>query len=128
MTGAGVLHFANRDIISLAERLVENFHLAPGKSYVAHALSRVSNVTPKQLHEIGIVAFVYAGLFLLEGIGLWGIKRWGEWITVVITGSLLPLEIYESIHHPTVLRVAVLLMNAAIVMYLVRRIRQADVH
>ncbi|HEU0046587.1 MAG TPA: DUF2127 domain-containing protein, partial [Nitrososphaera sp.] len=106
--------------------LVEKFHLDPGKPYIAHALSRVSNLTPKQLHEIGILTFIYAGLFLLEGVGLWSLKRWGEWITVVITGSLLPLEIYESIHHPTVLRVAVLLMNAAIVVYLVRRIQQAD--
>ncbi|HWZ42804.1 MAG TPA: DUF2127 domain-containing protein [Candidatus Saccharimonadales bacterium] len=128
VAGAGVLHLVNRDILSLAERLVENFHLDPGKPYVAHALAHVSNVTPKQLHEIGIVAFIYGGLFLLEGIGLWSLKRWGEWITVVITGSLLPLETYESIHHPTVLRVAVLLMNAAIVIYLVRRIRQADAH
>jgi uncharacterized membrane protein (DUF2068 family) len=126
VAGAGVLHLVHRDVGSLAEHLVEKFHMDPGKPYVAHALSRVSNVTPKQLHEIGIVVFIYAGLFLLEGIGLWSLKRWGEWITAVITGSLLPLEIYESIHHPTVLRVAVLLMNAAIVVYLVRRIRQGD--
>jgi uncharacterized membrane protein (DUF2068 family) len=126
MAGAGVLHLVHRDVASLAEDLVERFNLDPGKPYVAHALARVANVTPRQLHEIGIVAFIYAGLFLLEGIGLWSLKRWGEWVCVVITASLLPVEIYESLHHPTVLRVAVLLMNAAIVVYLIRRIRQAD--
>src|SRR5205807_7516308 len=89
MAGAGVLHLVHRDIAALAERLVEKFHLDPGKPYIAHALSRVSNLTPKQLHEIGILTFIYAGLFLVEGIGLWSLKRWGEWITVVITGSLL---------------------------------------
>jgi uncharacterized membrane protein (DUF2068 family) len=126
MAGAGVLHLVHRDVASLAEDLVERFNLDPGKPYVSHALARVANVTPRQLHEIGIVAFIYAGLFLLEGIGLWSLKRWGEWVCVVITASLLPVEIYESLHHPTVLRVAVLLMNAAIVVYLIRRIRQAD--
>jgi uncharacterized membrane protein (DUF2068 family) len=126
MAGAGVLHLVHRDIGSLAEHLVERFNLDPGKPYVSHALARVSNLTPRQLHEIGVVAFIYAGLFLLEAIGLWSLKRWGEWITVVITGSLLPVEIYESFHHPTFLRIAVLLMNAAIVVYLVRSIRQAE--
>jgi uncharacterized membrane protein (DUF2068 family) len=123
MAGAGVLHLVHQDVASLAERMVETFHMDPGNPYISHALSRVANLTPKQLHGIGIVAFIYAGLFLLEGIGLWSLKRWGEWLTVVITGSLLPVEIYESLHRPTVLRVAVLLMNAAIVVYLVRRIR-----
>ena len=126
ITGAGVLRLVHRDIASLADQLVETFHLDPGKPYVSHALSRVSSLTPRQLHEIGLVAFIYAGLFLLEGIGLWSLKRWGEWITVVITGSLLPVEIYELFHQPTLPRGAVLLMNAAIVVYLVRRIRQAD--
>jgi uncharacterized membrane protein (DUF2068 family) len=126
IAGAGVLHLVHRDVASLAEDLVERFNLDPGKPYVAHAVERVSNLTPKQLHEIGIVAFIYAGLFLLEGIGLWSLKRWGEWITVVITSSLLPVEIYESVHHATLLRVGVLLMNAAIVVYLIWRIRHAD--
>ena len=123
IAGAGVIHLVHRDVASMAEHLVERFNLDPGKPYVAHALSSVSNLTPKRLHEIGIVIFIYAALFLLEGIGLWSLKRWGEWLTVVITGSLLPIEVYESFHHTTVLRVVVLLMNAAIVVYLVRRIR-----
>jgi|SRR5579859_2491793 len=126
MAGAGVLHLVHRDVASLAEDLVDRFQLDPGKPYVAHALARVSNLTPKQLHEIGVVAFIYGGLFLLEGIGLWSLKRWGEWITVVITSSLLPVEIYESFHRPTLPRIGVLLMNVAIVVYLVWRIRQAD--
>jgi uncharacterized membrane protein (DUF2068 family) len=128
IAGAGVLRLVHRDIASTAEHFVETFHLDPGKPYVAHALSRVSSLTPKQLHEIGLVTFIYAGLFLLEGIGLWSLKRWGEWITVVITGSLLPLEIYELFRHPTLPKIVVLLMNVAIVVYLIRRIRQADAH
>jgi uncharacterized membrane protein (DUF2068 family) len=126
IAGAGVLRLVHRDIGSVAEHLVEKFHLDPGNHYVSHTLSRVSNLTPQRLHEIGLVAFVYAGLFLLEGIGLWSLQRWGEWITVVITGSLLPVEMYELLHHPTVPRGAILLVNVAVVVYLIRRIRQAD--
>ena len=126
IAGAGVLRLVHRDIGSLAQHLVDKFHIDPGTPYVADALSRISSLTPHRLQQIGLVAFVYAGLFLLEGAGLWSLKRWGEWVTVVITGSLLPIEIYELVHHPTFPKTAVLLMNAAIVAYLIWRIRRGD--
>jgi uncharacterized membrane protein (DUF2068 family) len=66
---------------------------------------------------------VYAGLFLTEGIGLWLEKRWAEWLTVIITSSLVPIEIYEIYRHPTAIKIAVLLINIAIVAYLLYRIR-----
>ena len=126
ITGAGILRLVNRDVGSLAEHLVDRFHLDPGTPFVAHALSRISSLTPQQLQKIGLVAFIYAGLFLLEGIGLWSLKRWGEWLTVVITGSLLPVEIYELTRHPTFTRIGVLLMNGGIVAYLIWRIRRDE--
>ena len=60
----------------------------------------------------------------MEGIGLWLAKRWGEWVTVIITGSLIPVEIYECFHRGDAIKVLVLLLNIAIVIYLVRRIRR----
>jgi len=91
------------------------------------ALARTTHVTPRRIHELGIGAFVYAALFLAEGIGLWSLKRWGEWVTVLITGSLLPLEIYELWHRLTLPRAAVFVLNAAIVWYLVVRLRSPGV-
>jgi uncharacterized membrane protein (DUF2068 family) len=71
---------------------------------------------------LGLVSFVYAGLFLTEGIGLWLLKRWAEWFTVIITSSLLPFEIYEIHRHPTPIKIVVILINVAIVGYLLYRI------
>jgi uncharacterized membrane protein (DUF2068 family) len=51
-------------------------------------------------------------------------KPWAEWFTAVITGSLVPLEIFEIYRHPTIIKVIVLLLNIAIVAYLVLRIRK----
>lgn len=67
---------------------------------------------------------IYAALFLTEGIGLGLEKRWAEWLTVVITISLIPIEIYEIFHHTTPVKITVLLINIAIVAYLVYRIRK----
>ena len=84
---------------------------------------KAAALTPSRLRELGVGSLVYAGLFLTEGIGLWRLKRWAEWLTVLITSSLVPLEAYEIYRHPTVVRVLLVLFNLAVVAYLVYRIR-----
>lgn len=122
--GIGALHLVKKDFNEYVDQLVVRYHLDPGNHFVAQALARTANVTPRRLHEIGAVAFVYAALFLLEGIGLWSLKRWGEWVTVVITGSLLPFEIYELFHRPSFAKGAVLAINTAVFAYLIHRLRK----
>ena len=121
--GIGALRLVKLDVFEYASYLVGRFHLNPGNRLVAQVLARATNVTPRRLHEFGIIAFIYAALFLVEGIGLWSLKRWGEWITVVITSSLLPFEIYELWHRFTFSKVVVLVINVAVVCYLVMRLR-----
>jgi uncharacterized membrane protein (DUF2068 family) len=75
---------------------------------------------PAKLVAVGIVALVYAAIFATEGIGLWLRKYWAEWFTVVATGSLVPVEIYECIVRFSWLKLAVLVANVLIVIYLVR--------
>ena len=123
-TGIGALHLVNQDVAQYADNLVLRFHLDPGNRYVAKMLTRVSDVTPRRLHEVGAVAFVYAALFLLEGVGLWSLKRWGEWVTVIITGSLLPFEIYELYHRATWPKAGVLVINVLVCAYLIARLRR----
>jgi uncharacterized membrane protein (DUF2068 family) len=122
--GIGALRLVHRDIFGYATDLVARYHLNPGNHFVAEVLARATNVTPRRLHELGVIAFVYSALFLAEGIGLWSLKRWGEWITVLITCSLLPFEIYELWHRFTLPRAAVLLINAGITWYLVTRLNK----
>jgi uncharacterized membrane protein (DUF2068 family) len=71
-------------------------------------------------------SFVYAALFVAEGTGLWLEKRWGEWLTVIITSTLIPVEIYEIYRHPSGIKVAVLVINVGIVVYLIYRIRNKE--
>ena len=87
------------------------------------ALAKASHLRPQQIKELGLGSFLYAALFLVEGTGLWLEKRWGEWVTVIITSSLVPVELYEIYRHPSAVKVAVLVINLAIVGYLIYHIR-----
>ena len=121
-TGIIVLRLVHADIGTVLERSVLKLGLDPGSSLLNHAIQRVCEIPQDQVWEVGAVSFVYAGLFLIEGVGLWLAKRWGEWCTVIITGSLVPFEFYETLNRPTAIRILVLVINVAVVAYLIHRI------
>ena len=121
--GVGAFKLLHKDIADVAEHWIEALRLDPGNRFLDAALGRVSNLSPEQIKNLGIGSFIYAGLFLTEGVGLWLLKRWAEWLTIIITSSLLPIEIYEIHRHPTSVKWGVLVLNLAIVVYLIYRIR-----
>lgn len=70
-----------------------------------------------ELVVLGVAA--YAVLQYAEGIGLWLLKRWGEYVAVVGTSAFVPLEVYELVDKTTWFKVVLLLVNLAAVVYLV---------
>lgn len=122
--GIGALKLVHHDRENVFEHMVRIFGLNPGGKYVDRAFGKLLSVSPRQLRELGLGSFVYAALFLTEGLGLWLMKRWAEWFTVFITASLLPLEGWEIHRDPTAGKVVVLAVNVAVVIYLVLRIRK----
>jgi uncharacterized membrane protein (DUF2068 family) len=128
IAGAGILRLVHQDVGAAAERIVEALHLNPGNHYLLRAIARVSKLTPNQLRELGLAAFFYAGIFIIEGIGLWRLKHWGEWLAVVVTGSLLPFEFISIWHHADALKILVFVANAAIVAYLIYLIRRDEIN
>jgi uncharacterized membrane protein (DUF2068 family) len=122
VTGIGALRLIHADVGEVLEQWVAKLSLDPDSRIVNHAIERITNLPPHRFRELGIGSFIYAALFLTEGIGLWLLKRWAEWFTVIITSSLLPIEIYEIFHRPTVIKILVLLINVAVVAYLIHRI------
>ena len=121
--GVGALKLLHKDVAAVIEHWVEMVGLDPSSHAIDVVLQKASNISPDKLKELGIGTIIYAGLFLTEGIGLWLGKRWAEWLTVIITASLIPIEIYEIWRQPTAARIVVLLINVAIVGYLLYRIR-----
>jgi uncharacterized membrane protein (DUF2068 family) len=73
---------------------------------------------PSHLDEIGFVALGYAALEATEMVGLWFAQRWAEYLTLLSTSVFLPLEVYELTTKVSFLKIVVLIINAAIVIYL----------
>jgi uncharacterized membrane protein (DUF2068 family) len=86
---------------------------------VTHLIQWLSGLTTSRMHTLRIVTLAYAAVFATEGVGLWMQKRWAEWLTVIITASLIPLEVWEMIFRPSIGIGAVLVANSVIVIYLV---------
>jgi uncharacterized membrane protein (DUF2068 family) len=66
----------------------------------------------------GIAALLYGVLEMVEGVGLWLDQLWAEYLTVIATSLLVPLEVYELVRHPSVVKAAGIVVNLAIVAYL----------
>jgi uncharacterized membrane protein (DUF2068 family) len=124
VTGIGILKLMHNDAATTLEHWFAIMGLAPGNRFVDHALREAANIPPNRIRDIGLGSFVYAALFLTEGIGLWMLKHWAEWFTVVITASLVPLEVWEIHRYPTIAKILVLIINIAVVAYLLYRIRK----
>jgi uncharacterized membrane protein (DUF2068 family) len=85
-----------------------------------HELERLLALRSSQLRLAGAVVLAYALLEGVEAIGLWYARRWAEYLTFVATTALLPLEIYELTTRVTALKAIALVVNVAIVLYLLR--------
>lgn len=104
---------------------LEHLSLSDSSGFRWELVARLQLMGPSKFDAIGIVALAYAAVFAIEGIGLWLQRYWAEWFTVVATGSLVPLEMYETLHRFSVFKLAALIANVAIVAYLVRVVLQS---
>jgi uncharacterized membrane protein (DUF2068 family) len=122
--GIGALRLLHRDVAQTVAHWVDILRVDPDNRIIHSLLARVLAVTPAQLRAASVGTFVYAGLLLTEGLGLLYRKRWAEYFTIITTAGLIPIEVYEISRRVTVAKFAVLFINVAIVVYLVRRVRK----
>jgi uncharacterized membrane protein (DUF2068 family) len=87
-------------------------------------LTKLSNWDDRRLKELSLGTFIYAGIFLVEGVGLALRKRWAEYFTIITTSSLLPIEIYELARRVSIGRSLALAINIAVVAYLVFELKR----
>jgi uncharacterized membrane protein (DUF2068 family) len=90
-----------------------------GHSRLARELATVAHLQRHVVDLLLVTAVVYAVVESIEAVGLWRERRWAEYLTVVATAGFLPFEIRELLDRVTVLRVGALVVNLAILVYLV---------
>jgi len=92
-----------------------------GHHAVRRLVARLAALNGHERHELAIASFGYAALFAVEGVGLLLRKRWAEWMTVIVTGSFVPFEVYHLLRRPGLGKVVAVALNVAIVAYLAWR-------
>ena len=122
--GLGSLKLLNPGAAETADRWASTLAWRLGPRAAAAVRDGVSSLNDSKLRLFGIVAFLYAGLFAVEGAGLWMAKRWAEYLTIIATSSFVPFEVYELIRHVSWQRGATLGINLLVVGYLVWKVRQ----
>ncbi len=123
VVGVGAIKFLHKDLSSTVLHWAAALHVDTDNRYIHRVLVRIFRVTPKQLKELSVGTFIYAGLFMTEGMGLLLRKHWAEYFTIITTGLFIPLEIFELVRHFTVTKLVVTAVNMLIVWYLVARVR-----
>jgi uncharacterized membrane protein (DUF2068 family) len=121
--GVGSIKFLHKDLGSTVMHWIQVLRVDPDNRFIHGTLVRIFRVTPKQLKELSVGTFLYAGVFLTEGMGLLLRKHWAEYFTIISTGLFIPLEVYELARHFTITKLAVTAINVLIVWYLVARVR-----
>lgn len=122
VTGLGLLRFYDPAFQATLYRLIGGLPYAFEQRLLREGLAFLSGMSPKTIQIIAAVTFAYAGLFLVEGVGLWRGLHWAEVLTVIATSSLIPLEIFEFARRPSVNKVLVIAANVAILAYVVWRL------
>jgi uncharacterized membrane protein (DUF2068 family) len=120
--GVGALRLLHQDIDDVLTRVASDLRFNPEGRFVNFVLDRASLLDDPMLRRIGLAAFCYAAVGLLEGIGLYLEKAWGEYLTLIITASFLPLEIHEILRRLTWVRVGLLVVNVLVLLYLLKMV------
>lgn len=118
--GVGALRLVHQDVGGILDDLRVALHFSPESRLINFILDEASLLNDPILRRIGAVAFSYAAVSLAEGIGLYLEKAWGEWFTLAITASFLPWEVFEIFKRLTWVRVALLVINILVFLYLLK--------
>ena len=126
IAGLGALGLLNPDWQQSLVEWLDQLSLREGRRITSGLAGRAVDVlgaaSLQRLVLVAVGCFVYGGVFVVESIGLWLGKRWAEYMTTIVTASLLPFEIIELVHRVTVPRIGTLVVNLAVLGYLVWRL------
>jgi uncharacterized membrane protein (DUF2068 family) len=108
-----------RDAAERLDGVASNTGPHASHDVLSNELHRIADLRQSTITTIAITAAVYCIVEGVEAVGLWREKRWAEYLTVVATAGFLPFEIHELLDRVSVFRVGALVVNVAILVYLV---------
>ena len=91
------------------------------RASIERFLNRILSLHRSTLGTLALTAAVYCVVEGTEAVGLWRERRWAEYLTALATAGLLPFEIDPLIHKFTVFKLVAMILNVAVLVWLVWR-------
>jgi len=108
-----------RDLVDRLTGAATDAGPATSQSFVIRELERFLHLGKHTLIILAVTAVAYCLVEGVEAVGLWLEKRWAEYLTAIATAGFLPFEIHELIKRVTWVRITALVVNVAILVWLV---------
>jgi uncharacterized membrane protein (DUF2068 family) len=127
LLGVAVLRFKSTKVslkqlfdqdLSSLQPFFNQIHFNVSDSGIIRSIDDALDARQSTLTFVAAGLLFYGALQLAEGVGLWSLQRWGEYLAVVGTTLFIPLEVYELTEKVTWLRLVAFLVNVAAVVYL----------
>ncbi len=122
-TGAGLLALIHQDLAAWLEHVVNALHADPNNRIVHGFIVTAGVMDARTLEALSAGSLVYGSLSLVEGIGLWLAMWWAPYLAVVSTSLFIPVEVYTLSQQFSLLKLVVMVINVAIVWYLVAHLK-----
>ena len=119
LVGLGALTMRHKDFWGLAESFLHFFHLHPHHHHFVGVFTALaSKVHDVRLWKIAVILSIYVILRFVEAFGLWYALPWAEWLAAITGAIYIPFEVADLIHKVTWFRVAVIVVNTGVVLYM----------
>jgi uncharacterized membrane protein (DUF2068 family) len=122
--GVGAIKLLHKDLGDVVMRVATALKFDTESRFVGLLLSKVDLIDIHRLKLISLGTFAYSVVALTEGVGLVLEKVWAEYLTLTLTISFLPWELYELARRPNWFRLSLLLINLSVLAYLVWLLRR----
>lgn len=127
LAACGVLLLIRReDPWDIADSLLKLLHISPDHHVAQVFLDWADSLTAARIWTVAGAGAAYSVLRFVEAYGLWNARAWAEWIALISGAIYLPFEIYKVIHRQNLFHISVLLINVAIVLYMVYELKTRE--
>ena len=126
MAGFGIFRLMHRDAEHAAVLLSRHLHLNPAKGHARIFLEVLYNLSNTRLWLFAALAATYSCVRFIEAYGLWHNRAWAKWFAALSGAIYVPFELYELYLGLSGIKVAALVLNAAVVAYMAYSIRHAS--
>ena len=114
----GLISLIHRDPWDVVEGTLEFLHIDPYRHFAQALLEAADRITDTNLLSAAGIALIYSALRFVEAYGLWNACPWAEWLAFASGAIYLPFEVIELMATPSLLHVSILVVNLAVVLYM----------